>query len=160
MDTMNWTLLVTVAAAVGSGLMAGLFFAFSTSVIPGLKRRPNAEGIQAMQAANVAIINPVFLTVFLGTTLASAALLVTALFADQPGSAWRLVGAVLYLAGSFGLTMAYNVPLNSALAAADPHSPEGAAVWTTYVSRWTAANHVRALACAGSVVALVLAARR
>ncbi len=157
---MDWTLLVTVAAALGSGLMGGLFFAFSTSVIPGLNGRPTAEGIQAMQAANVAIINPVFLAVFLGTTLASAALLVTALFADQPGDGWRLVGAVLYLAGSFGLTMAYNVPLNNALAAADPDSPEGAAVWTTYVSRWTAANHVRALACAGSAVALVLAARR
>lgn len=154
------TLVATVAAAVGSGLMAGVFVAFSTSVLPALGRRPAAEGIAAMQAANVAIVNPVFLTLFMGTTAANVLLLVTAPFAGQPGTVWRVVGALLFVAGGFVLTVAYNVPLNDALEAADAGSEEGAALWERYLSRWTAANHVRALASAVAAVALVVAARR
>jgi uncharacterized membrane protein len=57
----------TIVAALGSGLMAGLFFAFSVSVMKALGRLPSAEGIAAMQSINIAIINPVFLAAFLGT---------------------------------------------------------------------------------------------
>jgi uncharacterized membrane protein len=57
----------TLVAALGCGLMAGLFFAFSVAVMKVLARLPSAEVIAAMQAINVAIINPVFLTVFFGT---------------------------------------------------------------------------------------------
>jgi hypothetical protein len=56
---------VTLVAALGCGLMAGLFFAFSVSVMKAFARLPSAEGIGAMQSINVAIINPVFLAVFL-----------------------------------------------------------------------------------------------
>lgn len=48
------TVAVTLAAAVGSGLMAGVFAAFSTAVMPALRRLPAAEGMSAMQAVNVA----------------------------------------------------------------------------------------------------------
>lgn len=59
---------LTLFAALGCGLMAGFFFAFSASVIKVLARLPSAEGIAAMQSINVAILNPVFLAAFLGTT--------------------------------------------------------------------------------------------
>ena len=42
-------------AALGSRLMAGLFFAFSISVMGGLARIQPAEGIAAMQSINRAI---------------------------------------------------------------------------------------------------------
>ena len=61
---------LTLVAALGCGLMAGLFFAFSVSVMKALARLPSAEGIAAMQSINVAIINPVFLAAFFGTAAA------------------------------------------------------------------------------------------
>ena len=61
---------ITLVAALGCGLMAGLFFAFSVSVMKALGRLPSAEGIAAMQSINVAIINPVFLAAFFGTATA------------------------------------------------------------------------------------------
>ena len=63
----------TLVAALGCGLMAGLFFAFSVSVMKALARLSSAEGIAAMQSINVAIINPVFVAAFFGTAAALAA---------------------------------------------------------------------------------------
>ena len=52
------------------------------------------------------------------------------------------------------MTIVFNVPRNNALAAVDPASTSGAAQWTSYLTSWTAWNHVRtaaALAAAGSL---------
>ena len=62
--------LLNLACLAGSALMAGLFFAFSTSVMKALKTLSPACGIAAMQSINVLIINPLFLTAFLGTAVA------------------------------------------------------------------------------------------
>jgi uncharacterized membrane protein len=71
-----------------------------------------------------------FMPVFLLTTLTSAALAVMAMFRwGQSGSVAMLVGGVLYVLGMFVVTMVFNQPLNEALAAADPASTEGAALW-------------------------------
>ena len=56
-----------VLAIMGSGLMAGLFFAFSTAVMAALARLPAAQGADAMNAINVVIVNPLFLAVYMGT---------------------------------------------------------------------------------------------
>ena len=48
----DWVALLTISSALGSGLMAGVFFAFSTFVMRALARRPFAEGIGAMQELN------------------------------------------------------------------------------------------------------------
>src|SRR3954453_3000242 len=55
------------AAALGCGLIAGVFFAFSTFVMKALARLPADEGMAAMQSINVVVLNPMFLGVFLGT---------------------------------------------------------------------------------------------
>jgi len=47
-------LIMTLVAALGCGLMAGLFYAFSVSVMKALARLPSAAGIAAMQFINVA----------------------------------------------------------------------------------------------------------
>jgi uncharacterized membrane protein len=72
------------------------------------------------------------------------------------GAAWTVVGALLYLAGGIGLTMVVNVPMNNRLDAADPASAEGQGIWVDYLSRWTAWNHVRALACTAATAALAV----
>jgi uncharacterized membrane protein len=144
--------------ALGAGLMAGVFFAFSVFVMVALARLPAAHGIAAMQAINVAVLNPIFLGVFLGTGAVSAALVVIALLMrPYPGIGWLIAGAAIYIAGSIVLTMLCNVPRNNALAALEPESAEGAAYWPRYVSEWTAWNHVRAIACIAAMAAFITA---
>ena len=115
------------AAALGSGLAAGVFFAFSAFVMRALRRLSAGAGMAAMQSINVAVINPLFLGVFLGTAAASAAAVVAAVVRRaEPGAAYLLAGGALYLVGTFGVTVLFNVPLNNALAAADPADPDEA----------------------------------
>ncbi|HEX6569758.1 MAG TPA: anthrone oxygenase family protein [Acidimicrobiales bacterium] len=148
----------TLIGAVGCGLVGGLMFAFSTSVMPALGRRPAPQGIAAMQAMNSTILNPVFGLVFGGTAIVCAALAVSAPFTtDQPGAGWRALGALLYLIGTFGVTMVVNVPMNDALDAADPTSAEGARLWHRYLGRWTAWNHLRTVAATAAATSLAFA---
>jgi uncharacterized membrane protein len=140
---------IALGAALGSGLMAGLFFAFSVSVMRALASRPAAEGIAAMQAINRAILNPVFLVVFIGTALASVATLFS-------GNAWLLAGGVLYLAGAFGVTALFNVPRNNALARASAGDPASARLWADYLATWTAWNHVRTAASLAALALLII----
>ena len=69
-----------------------------------------------------------------------------------------LAGGVLYVLGMFVVTMTFNVPLNNALAAADPASQEAASLWARYLTDWTFWNHVRTvastLACALFIAAI------
>lgn len=147
---------LTVVAAVGAGLVAGLFFAFSAAVMPALARRPAAEAAATMQSVNVAIVNPVFLVVFLGATAASALVAATAPFTATSGAGWRAAGALLYLVGAFAVTAAVNVPLNDELDAVDAHTAAAGPVWERYLARWTWWNHVRTVAAVGAAAALTL----
>jgi uncharacterized membrane protein len=111
----RWLVVLTFAAAIGSGLIGGVFFAFSTFVMRALWRRPPAEGIAAMQAINVAVINPAFLGVFLATALISVIVAVGTLVRwERAGTVWLLAGSALYVLGTFVVTVAFNVPLNDA----------------------------------------------
>ena len=145
----------TYLAILGSALIAGLLFAFSVAVMTALGRLTPPQGIQAMQAVNVAIVNPLFLAVFLGTAALSLALAVAALL-GAAGAGARLglvLGAALYLAGVIGVTAACNIPRNEALAALDPAGVGAAANWARYLAGWTGWNHVRSLAAASSTLA-------
>ena len=71
--------ILTFLAALGSGLMAGFFFAFSATVMWALERQPPAAGISAMQAINVVVLNPLFLGTFFGTAILSLVLDIVAL---------------------------------------------------------------------------------
>ncbi|HYG86367.1 MAG TPA: anthrone oxygenase family protein [Azospirillum sp.] len=136
------------AAALGSGMMAGLYFVFSVAVMSALGRLPPAGGIAAMQSINRVILNPWFFLLFFGTAAVCLALAIGAVLAWQaPASATTMAGSLLYLAGNLLVTVLRNVPLNKALAAVDPASGEAAHVWACYLDVWTKWNHVRTLAC-------------
>ena len=68
-----------------------------------------------------------------------------------------MAGAGLYVIGTVVVTMIFNVPLNNALAAVDPASGEGAAVWADYLRSWTNWNHVRGLAALAASGAFIFA---
>lgn len=151
----NLLLALKLFSALGCGLVAGVFFAFSTFVMNALARLQPTQGITAMQSINITVINPVFMLAFLGTATACIMLAVSSLFRwHQPGAAYLLVGSTLYLVGTVLVTILFNVPLNDALARVEPGSADGLSLWASYLANWTAWNHVRAaaaLAAAGSL---------
>ena len=151
-------LVLTFVSALGCGLVAGIFFAFSAFVMKALGRIPPAQGIAAMQSINVAVINPGFLTAFFGTALACLVLAISSLVRwHEPGAPYLLVGSLLYLIGTILVTMAFNVPRNDALAAVDPASTDGALLWAGYLTRWTAWNHIRTAAALAAAASLTVA---
>jgi uncharacterized membrane protein len=138
---------ITLAATVGAGLVGGVFFAFSNFVMQALGRLRPSEGARAMQAINVTVVNPLFMTALFGMGLVSLVLLVWGLAElDEPYAGWLIAGGALYVIGEIAVTGAYNVPRNNALARVDAESEDGARVWSTYLVEWTRANHVRTVA--------------
>jgi uncharacterized membrane protein len=145
-------------AAVGCGLIAGVFFAFSTFVMRALNRLPPRERVAATQAINVVVINPMFLGVFLGSVVMCAAAGAGAVVRwERPAAAYVLAGAVLYVVGTFLVTIACNVPLNNQLAAVTADDPMAADLWRRYVRHWTTWNHVRTAMAAAAMVMFIRA---
>lgn len=150
----------TLATAVGCGLAAGVFFAFSAFIMPALHRLPAAQGIAAMNSINKLAVTPAFMSALFLTALGCAALGSYAIVHwGQPGSAYVLAGAVLYLVGAIGLTMGYHVPLNDSLATVHPTAATAAGHWNAYVTHWTAWNHVRSGAALVSAALFTIALR-
>ena len=149
--------ILKLSTAIGCGLMAGVFFAFSTLVMDGLARLDPRHATEAMQSINVAAVQSIFIAGFMGTALLC---LITGIAAfvhrQQPGSMLILAGCAAYLIGSMLVTMICNVPLNDALAAA--HTPDTStdALWRQYLSTWTAWNHVRTVSSTAAMVLLIV----
>jgi uncharacterized membrane protein len=151
---------LTIASALGSAVIGGLLFAFSTSVMKALGKLPPPQGIAAMQWINITILNPLFLLIFMGTAAGAGIVAVLALSQwDGAASAYRLAGSLLYIVGTFGVTMACNVPRNNALAAAKPGTPEAERVWARYLPEWTFWNHLRTAAAVAAAALLILSLR-
>ncbi|GHD97647.1 anthrone oxygenase family protein [Streptomyces alanosinicus] len=147
-----------VVGIVGTGLMAGVFCAFSTFVMRGLATLPPAQGVAAMNAINGAAVRPAFMTVFTGSAVLSAMIaVVTFVVWPDEGKLELLLGSALYLFGAFGLTVVANVPRNDRLARLTPGAPEATVYWPAYVREWTFWNHLRGVAAATAALIYVLA---
>lgn len=151
------------AFAIGAVLVAGIFYAFSTFVMSALSRLEPGEGVRAMQAINVVVLNPWFLGAFLGTgLLALAAVAATWTDAGLLRAATSLA-ALLYIVGCVGVTGVRNVPLNNRLAEISSDTGDNHAVdspWREYVDRWTRWNHVRTAASLGAGILILVAMQR
>lgn len=152
--------LITLLSALGCGLVAGVFFAFSAFVMKALANLPPAQGIAAMQSINVVVINPWFMTAFFGTAVSCILVMIWSILRwHDPGSVYVLAGSLLYLVGTILVTMLFNVPLNNSLAAVAPVSAEGAKVWAGYLTAWTTWNHVRTIAALAAAALLTIGLR-
>ena len=138
-------------ACIGSGLFGGVFFAFSAFVMKALTELPAEHGIAAMQRINVVVLNPLFLGVSVGTALLAGICIVAAFVSwANARSVLLLTAGAIYLAGSFGVTVVFNVPRNERLARLGAQTDEAHGYWPVYVREWLFWNHVRT---AASVVA-------
>ena len=150
-------ILSLVAAALGSGLIAGIFFAFSTFIMTAFSRIPAEQGIAAMNSINVTIVRSPFMALFVPTAILCLVIAVLAVINWRGGaSALMLAGAALYVVASFLSTIIFNVPMNDALDKVSGNGPEAVALWSTYLKDWTWWNHVRTVA---SLLASVAFAR-
>ena len=134
------TYTLTLIAVLGTALAGGVFFAFSSFIMDGLGDVPSAVGAEAMQGINRKAPTPLFMSRPLrhrarqrvGDRPRGDAL-------GRPPATLLLAGGIVYLVGAIVLTIARNVPLNDALMA-------DAGTWSSYLTEWTAWNHVRTVA--------------
>lgn len=130
-------------------LLAGVFFGYAVSVNPGLHRLKDSEYVRAMQSINIVIQNPLFFLSFMGPLILLP--WVTFLAHGEATFGWLLAATITYVVGSFGVTVAGNVPLNEKLARADVS--QATAARAAFEKPWNALHAIRTLA---SIAATVL----
>ena len=156
----NLDMLLVLVAAIGSGLVAGVFFAFSNFVMKALVRVTPEHGISAMQAINITVINPWFLGLFLGTGVVSLLLAIRALFLlEHDAALYMLSGSLVYIFGCIVVTIVCNIPRTERLASLPAASPGSVNAWMDYVSSWTLCNHVRTTASLAAAILHIIAFR-
>jgi uncharacterized membrane protein len=141
------------------GLLAGLFYAFSCAILPGLQNADDRTLIDGMQHIDKAIENPVFFATFLGApALTVAALLMSRGRGSRSVLRWLVVAAALALLGIV-VTGAFSLPLNDDLKNAGDAFRIGdpGKVRDDYVGPWVAWNIVRTLLFTGSFACLAAA---
>ena len=142
---------------VATGLMSGLLYGWSVSVIPGTRRVPAGNYVDTMQHINRAIINPAFVIPFMGIPIVLGAAAVMQFRVGDHRRGWLLAGATAtYVVGVLGVTIGRNIPLNDALEAFDLNGSTGDALErrrTSYETPWNRWHYLRT---AGNLAAFAL----
>ena len=130
--------------AVSSGLIAGIYFAFSVFIMPAFDRISTSQSIAAMNSINESILRSLFMPLFFGSSIISLCLIIVAFVHwGEGGNGLILIAGTIYFVGMFICTVVFNVPLNNLLAKTDPNSENAHQVWSHYLSHWTRYNHLR-----------------
>ncbi|MFD4294441.1 anthrone oxygenase family protein [Rhodococcus sp. NPDC058505] len=132
------------------GVLAGLYYAFSMSVMPGLKAVDDDAADAAMRSVNRKILTPWLFVPFLGAPVAAGA---AGFLASGAAATWYFAAAAVNLVGSVLITAVVNVPLNNALLG-------GRIGFREYAPRWTAFNTLRAALCVVSLLLVGVALTR
>ncbi|MEM7273412.1 MAG: anthrone oxygenase family protein [Actinomycetota bacterium] len=147
---------------VATGLMSGLWYGWTVSVIPGTRRVADASYVDTMQHINRAIINPAFVIPFLGIPILVGAAAVVQFRSGDARRGWLLAGAAgAYLLGVLGVTIGGNVPLNDALDSFNLAGSDDRALSArrhTYETPWNRWHYLRTTANAGAFALTAAAA--
>lgn len=140
-------------AALGSGLIAGVYFAFSVFIMQAFGKINAKQSIAAMNSINATILRSWFMPLFFGSSIISVLLIIVA-FAHwgEAGSGLTLIAGAVYFIGMFVCTAIFNVPLNNSLARLDTNSDNAVQVWSHYLIAWTRWNHLRTVSSLVSCV--------
>jgi len=142
------------AAALSSGLIAGVYFAFSGFIMKAFDKIETAQSVAAMNSINEVILRSLFMPVFFGSSIISFLLVVVAfVYWGEAGAGLALIAGMVYFVGMFVCTVVFNVPLNNALARLGPDSANAQQIWSHYLRTWTKWNHLRTVS---SLVTCVL----
>ena len=144
------------AAVIAMGLFAGLFYTFTTAVMPGLTAAEDRTLVDAMQRM---VDNPVFPLTFLAAgALATVALLQARSSGAAEATGWIVAALALYAVTAV-ITFAIHFPLNEELKQAGNLAgiEDLAAVRDDFVTPWVAWDIVRTLASTAAFGALAWA---
>jgi uncharacterized membrane protein len=153
--------IILFATTICAALMAGVFFSYSSSVVPGLKVLGNAEYIGAMQSINKAIQNPIFFIVFFGIILLYP--ICTYIHFSNPATTrfWLILSAaIVYFVGVFSVTLFGNIPLNNTLEKFNllkATSESIALQRSLFENKWNALNTIRTISSFASLALIIIA---
>ena len=146
--------ILVIVAAIGAGLMAGLYYAFSAFIMKSFDQIGASNAVVAMNSINEVILRSSFMLLFFGSTILFALLIAAGIFYETTSASWLLISAgLIYVIGMFVCTAAFNVPLNNQLAAVGDDRQEQTECWNHYYRVWTRWNTFRGLC---SLVACLL----
>jgi len=141
-------------AALSSGLIAGVYFAFSVFIMQAFGKIDAVQSIAAMNSINQTILRSLFMPLFFVSSMISLLLIIFA-FAHlgEAGAELTLIAGAVYFVGMFVCTILFNVPLNNSLAKQGSASVNTDQVWSHYLKTWTYWNHLRTVS---SLVTFIL----
>lgn len=148
------TTILASLSTVAVGLMSGIYWAFTTAVMPGLRDRDDRSFIVTMQSINRRILNPWFLTIFMGSLLLPIATAIALFLDDDDDARWWGVAGAIAAAVPFAITIGGNVPLNNALDAATPNDDQ-AATRRAFEGPWTRLNLWRTITATAALAVLI-----
>lgn len=149
-----------VLSLLATGLAAGLFYAYSMSVMPGLARVGDRAFVEAMNSINRAILNGWFAIAFGGAFVFTAVAALLHLDAGHRATLLWIVAALVLYVAQLVVTFTVNVPLNNELGAVDLDTGDLAAARGRFEAAWVRWNVVRTLLVTGAFGALIGAALR
>lgn len=150
--------LILVTTTTAAALMAGLFYAYSCSVVIGLGKLNDVEYLKAMQSINKEIQNPVFFAAFLG--ILPLLPLTTYMHSQQANFGLLVSAMIVYLVGVFGVTVAGNIPLNNGLENFNILSADSEAIQAQralFENKWNILNNIRTACSLITVIILIIA---
>jgi len=139
-------------ATVGSGLVAGLCFAFASFIMRAFDLLGAPQAIRAMQAINTRILRSSAMGAWFGTAVVGV---VAAVLAEDRTLA--IAAAALYGVGAILITGRCNVPLNEELDRVDPDAPGAEEALWRYRVLWGRWNALRTVVCALASAGFALA---
>ncbi len=146
-------LTILLIALLGFGSAGGFFYAYSSSVMVGLDASPAAAAIEAMQGINREVRNFWFAISFFGAPIYGAiATVICFLYGLRRVALIVLLATLIYLGGTFAVTVVIHLPLNEALAdVSTSQAPDQlVSIWEAYSMKWTPWNTARAVAALAS----------
>lgn len=160
---MRMLTLILLLATTSTALIAGLFYAYSCSVNPGLGKLADRAYLEAMKSINQSILNPLFFISFLGAVLLLPASSVLAYGHHRECFLLLFAASFVYLVGSFGVTIFGNVPLNNTLERMDPgslSSEDIARARARFEIPWNSLHAIRTLFSVAALVLCIIACIR
>ena len=140
-----------------TGLVGGLMYGWTVSVLPGLRAVDAPTYLNTMQTVNRKIINPAFTVPFTATPFVLAVASVVLFRSGDSRRGWLLASsALIYLVGVVGVTVGGNIPLNNKLDVFELAGATDAALADLrqhYEGSWNAWHYARTVA---SVLTLIV----
>ncbi|GAA3371738.1 DUF1772 domain-containing protein [Streptomyces sannanensis] len=135
--------LLLALAVLATGLYAGMMLIFRTGIMPALARLTDTQFVAAMRRINEFVPRAVFLLLFLGAVAFPAVALVVPVDGRSDAQGRLILAGLVCAALNHLVTIAGNIPLNNALAAATEGDDRAARA--AFETRWNRFHLIRTL---------------